>query len=1006
MLKPLTAFAHTFTQPKDYAGIIDTVLATSKCSALFLSGMGVETIEGKVLYWKDSLDSSNYLYAAGALPSSTGSYSMQNAPSYIASDSVFNDQPSIDFDDEGDTRLLLANPVRVKCAVIVYLVRNTSSYLIYAPRTIPGANEASTIYYDAFPAGDDSSLWSDELLNNSAAFNATSRINARNVPPDQTITPNVPRCLSISNINERIEGFGGKTGRVGGTNPKVSLDSSLSVQGKIAAIALFDEDLTEEELLNIETSLGLLYLQYQGIQKLNDPPLTFTIDQSFSIDLNEYFNDEWFLLENFELVSPPSELPLLDVTGEGLLTGVASSYFEGTISIRITNSNAFSQVFQVPFRSLEVDELVADIQQIYEPVFIFSADDNKGFYEDRWEDARRLESPALIYSAPVFQISNTSFNSNSYIFTDTASLTLNSPASVKSLMFVYRQTIGGVRKFSNMHDDIYGTGNLLTVASPSDIFGSSSKTRWKSYVQTVQVSSFGYKLPLYEEMFVCFTNISDMSISSFPLLKGDVAYIIGFREELAPEEIRDLVAVLAGRYYVGNSPLVFDSSIAFSTTEDVSIDLSTRVVDLKGSYPLEFELLSPVYDASIVANDLSFTAELDERVELSLRATNSLENSTDFTLFVDTLLKDNPLYRDLRSTGVLFHSVYIPTVDSIDGTTWLEYSGTGSDAALVGTSYATSNVFDGQPVIRFNSNGSSYAEFDTAVEGNLFVFAYKRNADASALAFLLGQDSLSEFFSGVNGELLHPSLSITPEAVYVNGELRSKTYRIPSEVLSIIIIKTTAQHTIDSIAKHKLFDTDSVKGEVGLVAVANHSGTVPYEDIFLAVQAYYLPAKQLISLPLLSNLQNISPGGISRISGTAAFSASPAGLRLVASRVTISNESQFAFQNFDFRISFTVVYQPGAGKLNILKMPLLEVYVEEGEVVVTDQLSRLVAVSVGFNTPTNVVIERISSVLSVNEEVAEWSVNYLDYLSPLVVGELTPSREGLSVVRNLVVSRS
>ena len=270
MTKLLTFYGNTFAQTKDFPiDIIDTALEDSSVNGIYLclpeyikeGYLGYHQQSG-ILTWYNILGDGNFLYGSGLVRN--------------VSNPLFNNKPSIDFNITGTSALRYNNVISVGTIILVYYIKASGSYIIYSPKSTPGS---PPVYYDGFPSGL-TTLWANERLNNSAVFNATSRINSKIVSSTSFVPLNSARILSLkdianSNESETIYGYGGQSGALGGGERIEGTFNSF--KGSLAAVITFSNNIDTTLLNRIETLLGQYYISYTGADIISTPSFKYLI---------------------------------------------------------------------------------------------------------------------------------------------------------------------------------------------------------------------------------------------------------------------------------------------------------------------------------------------------------------------------------------------------------------------------------------------------------------------------------------------------------------------------------------------------------------------------------------------------------------------------------------------------------------------------------------------------------------------------------------------------------
>lgn len=925
MSKLLNTFNHTFADgaliPLELWELIRTEPSLNGfyiTNPNYLTISKIGTKNGYITSWFNLIADGNYLY------------STDNNIQLIENDSQFNNFPSLDFNNVGNSQLLYKFPVNVGTIVIVYLTRVAGSYLIYAPRATGGNNP---LYYDGFPSGG-ASLWANESLDGGVAYNATSRINGKSVASNVFVPLNTARILSVKNIknstNVPVFGYGGQYGLVGGSE---NTQSGNSVKGKIAAIITFENDIDVSFLNQVETLLASYYINYTGPVLSSTPSFKYLVGTSFNFDFSTIVVDEWYDVTDYTVLSPTS----LGLSFSGsILSGVLTQGYQGTLNIQVTNSGGLIKTFNFPLHVTKADPIIGTLPQNNRLTVVLSAeksDDgiNYGLNINNrneitsWEDARRLNTIELVpdvNKAPVY-LSTSDFNNKKAIRFNAYSNLLGSTYSGKTFVWVYQQLSYGSRYMLNTFPDIKGLGELWTVSNTNEIHGQTPVTKLNTKVNKVSINTLNYKLPLNTPYIITATVADDTAITfnGFNSLKGDLAFFASWDTVLTPTELNNVVATLSNRYYASAAPYVFSTATEFRNMANITIDLSKKVVDLQNS-ALSYNIIANHYGASITGDILSFTAVTDEVLTFSIDVTNELTLTSNLAFDVDVTLKTNPLYLSIKNiVGTSLSDFFIFEPDSTlisesTLTSWEDYRLSGKQ--FTGSNVGIANLYclDNKDTADFLVNGSSVLTLDTNFTGKCYVLAYVRKQGATNRAFLLGQDSDTVFASGINGRLYDSSLTgsaVLNSNTYVNGIAQPSTYVIPNQILNTLIINTQINTTVDSIAKDRVFTDRSVKGYIPFVAVLNRNVTAQEaEDIDTAIRDYYDSKKKVALLHFDASVNDSSDrnktittnGNVSSVAKK--FGASS--FRLLngttAFYIEIPNQGDLAYLNEDFTISF------------------------------------------------------------------------------------------------------
>lgn len=932
-MKLFNSYSHTFSNGLTFSGELwDLIKDDPSCNGLYLAhpdyiDVGKDTTTNIVRTWYNSLYDGNYLYTAN------------NNAVFIPSDSQFNNYPSINFSDSLNTQLLFKFPISVATLLIVYLTRVNGSYIIYAPRALPDPG-GSPLIYDAFPSGG-STLWSTETLTNSSVYNAKSRINGKLVASNIFVPLNVARVLSVREIasvdgKESISGIGGKAGAIGGTT---SGSLSATVRGKVAAIITFSDTITLSKQQALETILGKYYIQYNGIVLSSTPVFKYLLGTAFSFDFSTIVLDEWFDIFSYELIAP---LDYGLVFTGSVLAGTLSTVIDSKLKIRVTNTNSVTKDFEFTFIVIKSDPIISFLPQTNDIKLVLSADtDGSNNYYGlkttgsneivEWEDARRItyltpSRPKLTVvgnNNPLYIPSNINFNNKGTAkFSATSELVLNAGLSAKTFVWVYRQTETGVRNLLDSFPDIKGTGELWTVAIANQIHGQTTITKLVTKVQRVQVNTLNYKLKQNETCIIIATQPEDSSISfnGFKKLKGELAFFICWDRVLNSGEINTVTNLLARRYANSLYPYIFDSSTEFRTDYSINLDLSTKVVSLDSDYlPLTYTVVSGHPSSTIGADTLYLTATTDETILYEIDVTNNLNLTTRLTFYIDVSVRTNSLYISLKNLlGLSVRSVFIPNeADTLiySGSTISELKDYRLNSTkLLGDSVTTESLalLNNRVALNFSFGGSSFLSFNSSQSGKCFVCIYVRKENTVNKAFLFGQSLSQEFSSGNAGVLFDTSTSSDLTA-NVNGYTVPSSYYLQSNVINVVVINSSTTKTIDSIAKDRVFTDRSVKGYLSFIMVLDRTLTSE-ESLSLnkICRDYFQPAKFICILHMDGSVFDSSEfnkalsftGSLSTTFKKFGANGYLLIVNSVSNYITIENNSDLAFQNEDFTISF------------------------------------------------------------------------------------------------------
>lgn len=914
-MKLSAAFNHSFSAGYSYvsqvynvAKLIPDLNGLYLCDADYLefSKIGVNN-SNKVQTIYNLLFDGNFLQASG------------NNPTLITSDSQFNNQPSIDFDNSGTQRLLFHKPIQVGTLIVVYLTRVSGSYLVFAPRQI-GNNPP--LLYDAFPSGGNS-LWAQEPLANNSVYDATSRINSRAVAPTTFVPLNNPRILSVTNISnsnqsESISGFGGS-----------HRDGGKSVQGKIAAIITSASPCPLDVLAAVEAKLAQIYVDYRGVVISSQPSFRIFVGQFFSFDFATIAIDEFFDITTYTYVSPSG----LGLSFSGsILSGYVPEVFDGRFTITITNSNNMVSTFSFALESVKADPFLLGFpRQLDISVSLSTLKDIDdipyGIYTDsfgnitKWEDSRRLPDRPLYITSTADSVNQITYNGTASSFITNSSLNprllSGTSVSCKTFIWVYKQKQIGERFMANDFPDIFANGVLWTTATSDEVFGTTAITQLNTKVNKVGVNAFNYQLPTEYGAIITATNTStSIPFNGFTSqLKGELLYFIGWSVALNETELTAATHLLADKFFA-STLLLFSTAIEYRYTSAVIVNLNKKVTEIAGN-EVSYEILVNHYSATISGNDLIFTCPTDDFVSFTIRASTTTESVT-FSFSVSITLLTNQLYINLKGLLNTFSSFFIvtPETSTLSSGNILqlnEYRANGQGLLATNVvNYVTPTQLDGLPAARFNIDGSSHLDFGipNTSSGYCFIMAYIRKAGQTGAAFLFGQDSNNIFNSGNNGELLANDFY---GDVWANGAERERSYVLPEESLSVIIFNSTDLVTINSIAKDRVFEDRSVKGSVAMFCIVDYKiASTSFSALERSVRDYYQPAKIITLLNFDSSItdqsyraktltSNISIlDTVTKKFGAASF---PIAKNSAPAYVQIPNDSDFSFLSGDFTIA-------------------------------------------------------------------------------------------------------
>jgi len=891
----------------------------------------------KVLTWYNSLQDTNYLYSVTDNPATS--------PTLIESDAQFNNQPCVDFPDEGNTALRFKFPVVVGTMFVVYMTRDSSAYLVYAPRETNPPSQNDKLYYDAFPPGPNGTLWGDEVLNNnnSSVFLSNTRINKNPVTNNVFVVEGSARLLTVYGFNrpdgrESISGFGGRSGDIGGRENKYAVDGSKSVAGKIAAIVTFEDVLTVEQIRSIEDILSDLYINYSGIVLTTTPALKAIVNEVFAFDFVPVTLDEFYPIDSWNLIGDASDIGLSFIGG--VLQGTPTYIYESDVIIRITNTNGDVRDFNVPLLVCHKDPIVPILPQLGNIVLVLSSSKDAidgGSYGIKsapsneliyWDDARRLANKTLnrvtvsdiVQPAPTYLASDALFAGQPVVsFAFNNRLELAQEVTGRTFLWVYLQTANTPRQMLDTFPDIKGNGELWTVPNTATVHGTTPVTSLVTKVHKVPVNTLSYKLPIGTAYFITAKAESgSVNFKGFRYGVGKLAFFCSWSTLVTDSDLAILIASLTERYYTDFRPFIFSTLTEYKYATPIQVDLSTKVIDLRNQ-TLSYNILTNHNSAVITNNLLDFSASTDETLPFSIQATNTSLLSSTLNFNVEVILRTNPLYLFFRNNFTDFSAFFITLNESIVYSltivnTWMDYRGAPTTFGSSNVSVATRYELDNKPGMDFDVDGSDFFTGSAAVSGRCFVFGYIRNPLATGRALLLGQDSTGDFLSGTAGTLWDAaatSSSVLNGSSYVNGRVVSNSYVLPAGVLDVLVINTTATMSFTSIAKDRAFTDRSVKGQLAFMCVMQDNVTAQQANsINAGVRDYYDSPKKVVQLAFDGTLND--SGDRSKVpTGPLSFDTIfkfGGNSRILFNNntinpVTIPNSTDFAFLMEDFTIS-------------------------------------------------------------------------------------------------------
>lgn len=862
-MKLTNSFSHSFSLGSDSLdAIYKKAITIEGINGVYLSDYHLYKKEQVI--WYDLTHTTNYLY------------SNQNSNiTIIDSDPYFNDHPSIDFPNSGNEALYFKHPVEIGCILIAYLTRTSTSYLIYAPKAIPGHPDA--FYYDLFPRGVNGSYFAPESNEpTNLAYNATLRINSKPTLTSSIVVLNSPKLLSLSNLGNNnltavISGFGGCRGEING-GPLHPLNKS--VQGRIAAIITFDRNIGLDDLQELESLVATTYLNYQGPISISTPTLRYFANSLIVFDFSEIIKDEFYEITSYELLHP--NYPLLVIDNEGLLSGVIDEEIYTDLVIKVTNSQNINKVFSYKLEIVIADPVIESLPKLPNLVNIFTA--KYGVISDvnnnliKIEDARRIrENLPILYADSLNIGSYIEISDQPYIVSvSNDKFVSNVSFSAKTFAWVYIQTETGYRNLLDTFSDIRGNGVLWTVSNPSETHGLSGCTTLTAYINTVKRNTISYKLKLEQIYIIVATGDNNLQYSGFSRLKGKLAFFASWNVAFTETEVLDLSYLLGQTYVTSNNPFIIDESTEYFNTGTVVVDLTKKIIDWR-KLALTYELIQAPLNASISNNQLTFSTNKDEKIPISINCTNSENYSNVLNFKIDVAIRNHPLYLTLRQllsyTEDLFEALYLITTDTVlvnefnEVSSWLEYRFNGNNLTYINTAslvndysiYTGSNEYN--KCIKYGSN--SYALFTNSITSNIFIIAWIPDNDLNNLEYLFGSSTPNLFKPGKQILFENSSNYVLNGYKFVNNREVDNTYCPVLNVLNIAIIKTTAPVTVNSISRNVLDSSVSLKNRLFLLSFINdiddNIETSIFTDVYTAIKNYYHPARIL----LLSNFNSL-----------------------------------------------------------------------------------------------------------------------------------------------------
>jgi len=886
----------------------------------------------RVSSWYDLSGSGNYLYQTN--------YS--SSPILTTSGNLFNGKPYVDFTDTGNLFLNFKYHCDVGTIIMVYNTTSVStSHPIYAPRIVP--NSQPPVYYDLFPRSS-TDLWSQDSLSSNFAYNSTSRVNGKEVLPTYDILASEPRILSIHNLGgvgetTYISGIGGRS------RPQGSRISS--VQGSIAAILTFKDNLSSADILELELALQELYINYNGPGLASIPSLKYLKDSAVNYDFASIAVDEWFDITQYEVIAPLDLGIDFGLLNGSVLSGTLERLYEGNLTIRITNEVGMYNDFDIPFRSLYKDVLIDSLPSLGEVSGVFSAYADSGLYLDKWEDARRLNTISLnAQTGNLYSIATRSLINNNLALITTPTTNLSgSSITGKTFVWVYVQTEYGLRSLFDTFPDIYGQGALWTVNNINTVFGATNVTALAASVNEHPVDVLSYRVPLNQVLIITAYSDNNISYSGFNNLRGYMPFFASWATMLTVPQLNQVIAVLAQRFIDDTSPLIVNNVLNYNYTTNASISLVGVAVDLHTTNPISYVLVSGSTTATIVNNTLSFTASTDSLETFEIQAINNLNEITLFNFRVQNILRINPLYIDIKRylTGLTYDisQIYLATSDTITSTVWSEYSLQGDSIALQNVVSQSLIDYNNINALYFNTDGLSTAELNnpTIATNNLFI-VYVSDVTGNNQINLF-KDTLDTLY-GSNTSSLFAHVTANTHYIKVNGADTTLNYKHDPYTLRVISVKLQQPKAIEYIGDI----LNSVKGYVlGCLLVDDVLSIDQTKYIHDLLVNYYVYAGPSLKLNFNNTIDDLVYSAAT--SGTAIFHATEKrfgshSLILTSSNLFIENNTHFAFTTFNFTIGFWLKVSravAGADRLNIISLSGLNIYLDSRGLVVAESLT-------------------------------------------------------------------
>lgn len=960
-MKLSTSYNHTLTTGYEFTfDLWNKVKTIQSLNGIYItdlnymsvSKIGVVQEEDNIYLesWYNLLGDTNYLFPAGTIK-----------PRIILADEDFNQYPSIEFPSDSEIPFLFSIKKEVGTVVLVYQSSSYESYLLYSPKVI-ALSSNNFLYYDSFP-NNGNQLWGNELRDDSNVYNSNSRINGKNVLPTTIVPLNTTRILTIRDIQGsgkslNLEGIGGRIGILGGTNTPTN---NYNFKGKLAAILTFESSLDLNKIVEIETELAKLYINYTGAILLENKIFKIIVGSFFSYDLTTLFIDEWFNIESYILISP---LNLgLSITN-GIISGITNSAYKGKLIIDVINSNNNVNRFEFEFETCKRDPILLDLPHTNDISLILSTskdlDGNYyGLYSKndligRWEDARRILSGNILVDSedtihafsqedltlkPVHIENDSIFNNNDSIYFSNESKLEGSSIVSRTIIWVYIQKEYGIRKLLNTFPDIKGNGELWTVNNNQELHGNTVITRLDTSINKGKVNTLNYKLPLNKLSFIVATlDVVDnqanntISFNGLESLRGNIVNLITWNRLLTSSEINTVIKYLAQRYIDNIVPVQLIFNDLYFTTSHIQVDLYTLVSDY--SSELQYNLIfsniicsSNVQAYSIAVNSqgiLSFNCNIDDYITLSFTATNSVNNSIVVSIKIKIVLKTNTLYISLRNILEDFSNILIPdnsviTVDTLDVNKIISIK----EYRLELINFLSNNLilkslntlYNNKQFIRLSNNGSSYLNSSTNINIKTLYIVFIK-LDNNKFAYL-GNNSNTYFVSDGTHivDILTSSQEFIDSTKYLNGVEISNSYTIINNILNIFSFSINTSLMYQTISKNSSNNNESFRGLLGLICTTNYEVSKEnHITLHSLIRNYFDPSKIVTLLHFNNTLVDMSTRS-KFINSDIVYSSlnskfgSHSGYLIengISKYLDIENNSDFCFLYEDFTIAFSL----------------------------------------------------------------------------------------------------